>query len=103
VWKGDLPPTSSTETTATTTTVSTTTTAATASVTSHVLQLGRHDLISLLEDCNEIASRLGVFLRKECNSGTSCACTTSTTDTVDVVFSVVWEVVVQNVCNVLDI
>lgn len=97
--------TSSTEaTTATTTTVSSAATATTAtSVRSHLCQFWWDFLFCFTQDTNQFTSTFVVCCCEESDCNTVCTGTTCTTDLMDIIFCVCWEIMVDNISDILDI
>lgn len=95
--------------TVTTETATTTAAAAVPGVAAATVEAGHFEefrvdfLLGLLEDGDEVAGLLVVFLGEEGDGSTLGASTSGTADTVDIVFAVVGVVVVDDVCNTLDI
>ncbi len=69
----------------------------------HFIESRRDLLFGLSENLNEVLSLLGIALSKKC---IRCACVFGpgcTTNTVDIVFSVAWEVKVDDKLYIADI
>lgn len=75
----------------------------TARVSAHLLQLVRHMLICLLQDGDQVPRTLGIVRGEEGDGRSEGTRATGSTDSVDVVFRIVGEIVVENVRDILDI
>jgi hypothetical protein len=60
-------------------------------------------LVGLLEKLKKITDNTSVATVEEGSGDTSVTCTTSTTDSVNVVINIGWKIVIDNVDNVRDI
>lgn len=101
--RGNHLPSSSTATTSSASTPAAASAATTTSVSTHFLQLIGNVLIGFLEHSDQISSTFCIVGGKQGDGSSASSCTTSSSNSVNIVLGVVREIVIDDMCNILNI